>query len=122
AAISAVAYGSEFGFIGLYICRPDMRGMSYGKAVWDAGMKRLSGRTVGLDGVAEQQANYRRKGFAPAYETIRFTGRMAGQPVRADGLRMITTQLLSGIVAYDAHCFPAPRGTFLKRWLQEPHH
>ncbi|MER8414894.1 GNAT family N-acetyltransferase [Mesorhizobium sp. M0239] len=122
AAISAVAYGSEFGFIGLYISRPDMRGMGYGKTVWDAGMKRLAGRTVGLDGVAEQQANYRRKGFAPAYETIRFTGRKAGPAVRDDGLRMITTQLLSDVIAYDSHCFPAPRGTFLKRWLQEPHH
>src|SRR6476469_513603 len=54
AAISAVAYGSAFGFIGLYICRPDRRGKGYGKAVWNAGMKRLAGRTVGLDGVAEQ--------------------------------------------------------------------
>src|SRR5687767_13477747 len=56
--ISAVAYGADFGFIGLYICRPDMRGKGYGRAVWDAGMARLEGRTVGLDGVPAQQANY----------------------------------------------------------------
>lgn len=36
--ISAVAYGDDFGFIGLYICRPDRRGEGHGKAVWDAGM------------------------------------------------------------------------------------
>ncbi|MER9296100.1 GNAT family N-acetyltransferase [Mesorhizobium sp. M0621] len=120
AAISAVAYGSEFGFIGLYICRPDMRGEGYGKAVWNAGIKRLAGRTVGLDGVAEQQANYQRRGFSPTYETIRYTGHMASPAVRADGLRMITTQLVPDI--YDSHCFPAPRRAFLQRWLQTPHH
>ena len=122
AAISAVAYGSEFGFIGLYICRPDKRGKGYGKAVWTAGMNRLAGRTVGLDGVAEQQANYRRKGFRPAYETIRYSGRMAGPAVRDDGLRTVTTQLVPDIIAYDAHCFPAPRRAFLQRWLPAPHY
>ncbi|RWC47371.1 MAG: GNAT family N-acetyltransferase [Mesorhizobium sp.] len=122
AAVSAVAYGSGFGFIGLYICRPDRRGKGYGKAVWNAGMKRLAGRAVGLDGVAEQQANYRRKGFRPAYETIRYTGRKAGPAIRADGLRMITTQLVPDIIAYDSYCFPAPRRAFLQRWLQAPHY
>ncbi|MBB6407631.1 GNAT family N-acetyltransferase [Mesorhizobium sangaii] len=122
AAISAVAYGGEFGFVGLYICRPDKRGKGYGKAVWDAGIGRLAGRTIGLDGVAEQQANYRRKGFKPAYETIRYSGRAAGPAVRADGLRPVTTQLVPDIIAYDAYCFPAPRRAFLQRWLQPPHH
>ncbi|MFD2058861.1 GNAT family N-acetyltransferase [Mesorhizobium calcicola] len=122
AAISAVAYGSEFGFIGLYICRPDKRGKGYGKAVWNAGMNRLAGRTIGLDGVAEQQANYLRKGFRPAYETIRYSGRAAGPAVRADGLRTVTAQLVPDIIAYDASCFPAPRRAFLQRWLQAPHH
>ncbi|MFD1982634.1 GNAT family N-acetyltransferase [Mesorhizobium newzealandense] len=122
AAISAVAYGREFGFIGLYICRPDKRGKGYGKAVWTAGMNRLAGRTIGLDGVAEQQVNYRRKGFRPVYETIRYSGRAAGPAVRVDGLRTVTTQLVPDIIAYDAYCFPAPRRAFLQRWLQAPHH
>lgn len=122
AAISAVAYGSGFGFIGLYICRPDKRGKGFGKAVWNAGMKRLAGRTIGLDGVAEQRANYQRKGFRPAYETIRYSGRKAGSPVRADGLRPVKSELVPDIIAYDAHCFPAPRRAFLQRWLQPPHH
>lgn len=122
AAISAVAYGIEFGFIGLYICRPDMRGKGYGKAVWNAGMKRLAGRTIGLDGVAEQQANYRAMGFSPAYETTRYSGRKVGPSGRADGLRLLTTELVPDIIAYDAHCFPAPRRAFLQRWLQAPHH
>lgn len=121
AAISAVAYGQDFGFIGLYICRPDMRGKGYGKAVWAASMDRLAGRTIGLDGVAEQQANYRSKGFEPVYETIRYSGRPAALPVRAERPRMVSAQPTPDIVDYDALCFPAPRRTFLERWLQPPH-
>ena len=122
AAISAVAYGQDFGFIGLYICRSDMRGKGYGKAVWTAGMDRLAGRTIGLDGVEEQQANYRSKGFKPVYETIRYSGRPAALPVRAERPRMATAQPTPDIVGYDALCFPAPRRSFLQRWLQPPHH
>lgn len=122
AAISAVAYGQDFGFIGLYICRPDMRGKGHGKAVWTAGMDRLAGRTIGLDGVEEQQANYRSKGFEPVYETIRYSGRPAALPVRAERPRMATAQPTPDIIGYDALCFPAPRRSFLQRWLQPPHH
>jgi GNAT superfamily N-acetyltransferase len=70
AGISAVRYGSDFGFIGLYITRPDFRGKGFGRKVWDAGMAHLDSRTIGLDGVPEQQANYRSMGFEPAYETF----------------------------------------------------
>lgn len=121
AAISAVAYGRDFGFIGLYICRPDMRGKGYGKAVWTAGMDRLAGRTVGLDGVEEQQANYRSKGFRPVYETIRYSGRPAALPAGAERPRIVTAQSVPDIIGYDALCFPAPRSSFLRQWLQPPH-
>lgn len=119
AGISAVAYGAGFGFIGLYICRPDRRGQGHGKAVWDAGMARLGNRIVGLDGVAEQRANYQRMGFVPAYETVRYSGRPAGLP--SDGAtRPVNAAGKTEILAYDRLCFPAPREVFLQEWLQEP--
>src|SRR5690606_9900185 len=52
--ISAVKYGSEFGFIGLYIVRPEFRGRGFGMQLWRAAMERLAGRNVGLDGVVAQ--------------------------------------------------------------------
>ena len=119
AGISAVAYGPGFGFIGLYICRPDRRGEGHGKAVWDAGMARLGNRIIGLDGVAEQRANYQRMGFVAAYETVRYSGRPAGLP-DGDGIRPVTAGDTAGILAYDHQCFPAPRGTFLGEWLRQP--
>src|SRR6185369_1411227 len=48
--ISVVKYGETFGFLGFYIARPAVRGKGYGIRVWRAGMARLGGRNVGLDG------------------------------------------------------------------------
>lgn len=119
AGISAVAYGPGFGFIGLYICRPDRRGEGHGKAVWDAGMARLGNRIIGLDGVAEQRANYQRMGFVPVYETVRYSGPAAGLPGGGD-IRPATAGDMAGILAYDRQCFPAPREAFLRTWLRQP--
>jgi hypothetical protein len=119
AGISAVDYGG-FGFIGLYICRPDMRGHGYGRAVWDAGMARLADITAGLDGVPAQQANYRSMGFVEAYRTFRFSGRLpaaSGLP----GLRPVEPDLLPALLDFDRRFFPAARPAFLERWLARPH-
>ncbi len=125
AGISAIAYGAGYGFIGLYICRPEMRGMGHGKAVWDAGMARLAGRVVGLDGVDAQLDNYRSRGFVPAYRTVRFGGRLAAGKAEAGK----ATAIVDGagethraeIVALDRMAFPEPRDAFLARWLAPPH-
>lgn len=118
AGISAVAYGDAFGFIGLYICRPDMRGRGYGKAVWDAGIARLGGRTIGLDGVPAQQANYLSMGFQPAYRTLRLSGR-ASAPDTPD-IHSVTPGLFTVICDLDHMCFPAKRDGFLGLWLGPP--
>ena len=54
-SISVVKYGEDFAFLGLYICRPDLRGRGYGMRVWRAGMEHAGDRVVGLDGVPAQQ-------------------------------------------------------------------
>lgn len=115
AGISTVAYDDRFGFVGLYICHPGWRGQGHGKAVWDAGMAYLGDRTVGLDGVPEQQANYARMGFVPAYETIRMSGTLAADPSAA-----LAEAGIDAISALDRTGFPASRKTFLRRWLASP--
>lgn len=116
AGIAAVAYDDKFGFIGLYICHPDWRGQGHGKAVWDAGMAYLGPRTIGLDGVPEQQANYASMGFAKAYETVRMSGHSAGMSV--PGVVEISSE--HDIQALDRACFPADRAAFLRQWAAAP--
>ena len=121
AGIAAVSYGAEFGFIGLYICRPDLRGRGHGRAVWDAGMARLAGRTIGLDGVPEQQANYRSMGFVPAYRTFRFGGRLETAIGIPASIRPVTSDMLPATATFDRRFFPAARPDFLRRWVGPPH-
>ncbi|MFF1413176.1 GNAT family N-acetyltransferase [Streptomyces sp. NPDC058289] len=126
ACISAVRYGAGFGFIGFYIARPDVRGQGYGIRLWKAGMERLDGRLVGLDGVVEQQHNYRKSGFRSAWNNVRHEGvpRLAGDlpEETAPGVRIVDAATLpfGQLAAYDRRFFPAPRDAFLAAWVALP--
>ncbi len=121
ACISVVRSGTDFGFLGFYICRPDRRGLGLGWRVWQAGMAHLRGRTVGLDGVVAQQENYRKSGFALAYRNVRHQGAPGvAAPVPDAALRPIDPALLSAIIAFDRLHYPAPREAFLRLWLSMP--
>ena len=74
ACISVIRYDSSFGFLGFYLVKPEVRGRGYGYQIWQPGMERLEGCTVGLDGVVAQQENYRRSGFVLAHRNTRFGG------------------------------------------------
>jgi hypothetical protein len=120
ASISVVRYGGEFGFLGFYICRPEHRGKGFGWAVWQAGLARLEGRTVGLDGVADQQDNYRKSGFVLAHRNVRFGGQVTCDPPADPRVRPIEPGLIAAVTGYDMPFFPAPRRRFLDHWLT-PH-
>lgn len=120
--ISAVKYGRDFGFIGFYIVTPEQRGKGYGLQLWQAAMQRLQGRIIGLDGVIEQQHNYRKSGFALQYSNIRFEYRNTLESFPRDFEDIAPAELgeLEAIAAYERAMFPAERKVFLLHWLQMP--
>lgn len=118
--ISAVAYERHFGFIGLYIVVPEHRGQGHGIALWRAGMARLAGRNVGLDGVLAQQENYRRSGFRMAYSNLRFERRGTLPAAATAGIVALSTVPFATLAAYDRGCFPARRDAFLRYWIAQP--
>lgn len=119
--ISVVRYGGGFGFLGMYIARPEVRGRGLGLRTWRAGMERMAGRTVALDGVVAQQENYARSGFRPAWTNVRFEG---GAPDAATppGVRIIDARAvpLDLLAAYDERFFGARRPNFLAAWISAP--
>lgn len=117
--ISAVSYGHAFGFLGLYICRPEQRGKGYGIQLWRQALNMLGDRTIGLDGVVAQQANYARQGFVFAHRNIRYGGK-AGGGAMDERVRPVTPALLDAVAALDRTCFPAARPGFLGHWLTGP--
>ncbi|WP_327733889.1 GNAT family N-acetyltransferase [Streptomyces nojiriensis] len=120
ACISAVRYGGGFGFIGFYIARPAVRGQGYGIRLWHAGMERLDGRLVGLDGVVDQQDNYRKSGFRRAWNNFRYEGTPQGGDDRAVEIVDAHTLPFGRLAAYDRRFFPAPRDAFLSAWTGLP--
>jgi GNAT superfamily N-acetyltransferase len=120
ASISVVKYGSTFGFLGLYIVQPDYRGQGYGIAIWRAGMARMQGRTVGLDGVVAQQANYAKSGFAPAYSHFRFSGRSGVFAVDDARILPLSDVAFDSVCKYDRAVFPETRDAFLSSWIARP--
>lgn len=118
AAISVTRFGTGFGFLGCYITRPPVRGKGYGIQIWNAGMKRLEGRNVGLDGVPAQQANYRKSGFRLAWNNVRHEGRPVAAAVPA-GVTLADARGIAfdRLVAYDRRFVPEGRDSFLAPWI-----
>lgn len=117
ASISVVRYGESFAFLGLYITRTDLRGRGIGYGLWQQAMAGLGGRTVGLDGVVEQQPNYRKSGFEYAHRNVRMSGiSMADMPADPR-IATIGRGLHQTVVSHDREHFPEERENFLRVWL-----
>jgi GNAT superfamily N-acetyltransferase len=116
ATISAVKYGKDFGFIGLYIVKDEFRGKGFGFRLWEAAISSLSDRNIGLDGVLAQQDNYKKSGFKLAHRNIRFAGKSTKRslPTRAIASEHIE---FNDIANYDSQFFPDERSTFLENWI-----
>jgi GNAT superfamily N-acetyltransferase len=76
AAISVVNHSPQMAFLGLYLCLPEYRGRGIGYALWTQALNHAGARTVGLDGVPAQEANYAKSGFVLAGRTRRFEGKL----------------------------------------------
>jgi GNAT superfamily N-acetyltransferase len=127
AAISVIRYGETFGFLGFYIVHPEYRGQGYGIQIWNAGLNYLADRNIGLDGVVDQQDNYRRSGFTLAYRNIRFDGiggaiseASPAAEVGTEAVVNLTRLPLDVLEAYDRPFFPDDRGRFIRTWVQQP--
>jgi len=118
--ISAVSYAGRFGFIGLYIVAPTWRGRGIGMQLWKAGMERLKGHVIGLDGVPAQQDNYRRSGFELAWNNVRFAGIARASNGTAAHIAPLGTIDFDVLCADDRRVFPAPREAFLRSWISMP--
>lgn len=113
AALSVVNHSDKFAFLGLYICHPDFRGQGHGVDVWRAGIAYAGRRTIGLDGVPAQQANYEASGFVHAGETTRYTGRLP----RAVAGRAFDPDDLPTLLLQDRAASGISRPRYLTPWL-----
>lgn len=115
-AISAVRHSDDFGFLGLYICHPEHRGKGYGMQIWQAAMEHFGDRTIGLDGVVEQQANYQKSGFALSHNTQRFAGHI---PAGSDAdFSTVSAETRPAALAFAEQVSGVSRATYMMGWIK----
>lgn len=120
---SILSYHGNFGFMGLFIVRPDHRGKGLGGHLWrhrrDLLRSRLiAGASIGMDGVLGMVPFYQRGGFEPATLDLRFEG--VGMGSADPGVRPLTDWPVEIVDRFDRLHVPAPRTGFLQRWIAQP--
>lgn len=115
AAISVVNHDPDYAFLGLYLCKPEFRGQGYGMAVWRAGIAHAGTRSIGLDGVPDQQSNYARSGFVKCGSTVRFEGQVA--PDADPRSRPADAGDLESLIRYDLTSAGMHRSAFATAWF-----
>jgi hypothetical protein len=111
-------------YLGCYIVAPDRRGRGLGLRLWQQALDHAGDRVIGLDGVVDQQDNYRASGFALAYRNIRYGGVPVAMPANAAAeleLRHVTVPDAQ-LEALDREVFPAARRAFWQGWMQAKDH
>ncbi len=117
-SISIVNYDDVFSFLGFYIVHPEFRRQGYGLKLWERAIQHAGSRVIGLDGVVDQQDNYKKSGFALAYRNIRYGGPVGVLPAVDPALTITEIDAVSDAVrALDARVFPAARDAFWQEWI-----
>ncbi len=117
AAISVVNHTDALAFLGLYICRPEHRGQGIGLGLWTHAVRHAGSRTIGLDGVPDQQANYEASGFRHAGQTQRFEGRIGGD--RHSDIRLATPSDIPHLSALEATATGYAKNRLNAAWLAQ---
>jgi Acetyltransferase (GNAT) domain/Acetyltransferase (GNAT) family len=120
AMVSAVAYGDSYGFMGFYIVKPGVRNRNYGVQLWDAGLRYLENRCIGLDSVRPDLVSHKKPEFKPAYTNYRFKWIKGEQFDVALEVTELSQSSFSMVTAYDCEVFGFQRETFLKCWISRP--
>lgn len=117
AAISVVVHNAIFAFLGLYIVRPEYRGQGIGLGLWQHALMHAGDRTIGLDGVPDQQDNYRASGFVHAGGTTRFSG---GVPARnSAAIQPAKSNDVARLIAMEAQASGVSKPTYLAAWFEQ---
>ncbi|WP_422104346.1 GNAT family N-acetyltransferase [Winogradskyella sp.] len=121
---AVISYDQKFGFMGLFIVRPDFRGHGIGKKLWylrrDLLLQRLNkGASIGMDGVVDMQPFYEKGGFNIAFRDERYE--CIGKTFDIDkAISSVNKEDFNTLMDYDLGCFGYTRKAFLKNWLDIP--
>lgn len=117
ASVSVVNYTDEFAYAGFYLVAPGERGKGYGLRLSYDAFRHCENRFVGLDGMPEQESNYKKGGFVTYYKTSRLVGVADSDTDFPDGVEPITEANIEDVIRYDEKINGYPRETLLRDWF-----
>ena len=124
--ITAVRYTADYGFIGLYLVRPEWRGRGYGLQLWQHALNHLADLPcIGLEAAIDRIDDYSRWGFVAASPTTRWQAITDGgspPPAALHGWQLLAGEAIPemAVQCFDAQREPSPRPHFLSQWLHHP--
>ena len=116
-----VSYDDDFGFMGLFIVKPEFKGTGIGARLWHFRKNTLLARlknnaAIGMDGVITMQDFYKKGGFEIAFRDERY--QRIGEVFESDpNVSNFTIEDLTAILDFDLECFGVNRKKFLVPWL-----
>jgi len=119
-----ISYNQEFGFMGLFIVKPQFRAQGIGRKLWLNRRDLLLGRlnencSIGLDGVLAMQSFYNKGGFDIAFKDKRYE-RVGSAFTTSSKISPVAIEDLPAVLALDKECFGFNRPQFLIPWLKLP--
>ncbi|MCB0699991.1 MAG: GNAT family N-acetyltransferase [Chitinophagaceae bacterium] len=121
---SIVSYNGDFGFMGLFLVKPEYRSKGIGSSLWfkrrNTLLSRLKeGATIGMDGVVAMQPFYAKGGFTIAFRDERYS-KAGEEHIVNEHITSIQEEDMDAVLAYDKQCFGFDRPQFMRPWLQMP--
>lgn len=118
---SLVSYNGEFGFMGLYIMKPEYRSQGIGRLLWNQRKNTLLDRlkptaSIGMDGVVAMQPFYQKGGFALSFIDVRHEN-IGKEYARSAEVSVVTAADLPEVLVLDKHCFGFDRSVFMEAWV-----
>jgi len=119
-------HGGSYGFMGLFIVIPALRGHGLGEQLWTVRRDLLRERlgpdgSIGMDGVLALEAFYARGGFIEADKDIRMEGYLPSlRRHETTEVSVLTLDDLEAMVGVEAGTFPVDRTAFLRAWIDRP--
>lgn len=118
---SLVSYAGAFGFMGLFIMKPEYRNQGVGQVLWELRkntlLKRLKpNAAIGMDGVVAMQPFYQKGGFEFAFTDERHENLGKTFP-NNPAISLIAKEDVSKVMELDLECFGFDRSSFIENWL-----
>jgi GNAT superfamily N-acetyltransferase len=115
--VSAVAYDDNFGFLGFYIVKKELRNQGIGMQLSNLAIEYLGNRTIGADGVVGMLEKYTQIGLRLAHFNARYESAGKKTQLTLPDLSAVSYEELE---RYDRRHFPAQRSAFLQSWISRP--